>query len=141
MVFSGLSVAMLGKAVLFVSLFVMIKQPLMHMLEVVLVAHKLTGKSVDQAEGEQIEGGGTGPKCSRKSGALTNISGPSKGLYVGVGPVMVPGTPAQPAPYALPLAAGARPCAEDRSIVAAAGGAAVLGNNTSMEKLPAETSS
>jgi chromatin structure-remodeling complex subunit RSC1/2 len=98
------------------------------------------GESVDRAEGERIEGGGTGRKRSRKPGAPTDISGPSKGLYVGVGPATVPGTPAQPAAYA-PLAAGAQPRAEDRSIVTAAGGAAVLGNNASMEKLSAETGS
>jgi chromatin structure-remodeling complex subunit RSC1/2 len=98
------------------------------------------GESIDRAEGERIEGGGTGRKRSRKPGAPTDISGPSKGLYVGVGPATVPGTPAQPTTYA-PLAAGAQPRAEDRSIVTAAGGAAVLGNNASMEKLPAETGS
>jgi chromatin structure-remodeling complex subunit RSC1/2 len=98
------------------------------------------GESVDRAEGERIEGGGTGRKRSRKPGALTDISGPSKGLYVGVGPTALPGTATQPAAY-IPQAAGAQPRTEDRSIVTAAGGIAVLGNNASMEKLPAETGS
>ncbi|KAI0307427.1 hypothetical protein B0F90DRAFT_1673495 [Multifurca ochricompacta] len=96
------------------------------------------GESADKAEGERIEGGGTGRKRSRKPVAPTDISGPSKGLYVGVGPANVPGTTPQPAAYP-PQPAGAQPRTEDKSIITAAGGATVLGSNASMEKLPAET--
>ncbi len=96
------------------------------------------GESVDRAEGERIEGGGTGRKRTRKAGAPTDISGPSKGLYVGVGPTSVPGATPQAAVYP-PQPASVQPRTEDRSIVTAAGGAAALGNNASMEKLPAET--
>lgn len=96
------------------------------------------GESVDRAEGERIEGGGTGRKRTRKAGAATDISGPSKGLYVGVGPTSVPGATPQAAVYP-PQPANIQPRTEDRSIVTAAGGAAVLGNNADMEKLPAET--
>lgn len=96
------------------------------------------GESVDRAEGERIEGGGTGRKRTRKAGAPTDISGPSKGLYVGVGPASLPGVAPQAAVYP-PQAASIQPRTEDRSIVTAAGGAAVLGNNADMEKLPAET--
>jgi chromatin structure-remodeling complex subunit RSC1/2 len=96
------------------------------------------GESVDRAEGERIEGGGTGRKRTRKAGAPTDISGPSKGLYVGVGPASVPGVTPQAAVYPLqPTSVQLR--TEDRSIVTAAGGAAVLGNNADMEKLPTET--
>ena len=96
------------------------------------------GESIDRAEGERIEGGGTGRKRSRKPGALTDISGPSKGLYVGVGPANVPGAAPQPVAYA-PQPTEGQPRTEDRSIVTAAGGAAVLGTNANMEKLAAET--
>jgi chromatin structure-remodeling complex subunit RSC1/2 len=96
------------------------------------------GESVDRAEGERIEGGGTGRKRTRKPGAPTDISGPSKGLYVGVGPANVPGLAPQPVAYTQQPADG-QPRPEDRSIVTAAGGAAVLGTNANMEKLPAET--
>jgi chromatin structure-remodeling complex subunit RSC1/2 len=97
------------------------------------------GESVDRAEGERIEGGGTGRKRTRKAGAPTDISGPSKGLYVGVGPANVAGvaTP-QPVVYAA-QPAGSQSRTEDRSIVTAAGGATVLGANANMEKLLAET--
>ncbi len=96
------------------------------------------GESVDRAEGERIEGGGTGRKRSRKPGAPTDISGPSKGLYVGVGPANVPGPAPPPVAYTQQPADG-QPRTEDRSIVTAAGGAAVLGTNANMEKLAGET--
>jgi len=97
------------------------------------------GESIDRAEGERIEGGGTGRKRTRKPGAPTDISGPSKGLYVGLGPASVPGATAQPVVYTTPQAAGGLPRTEDRSVVTAAGGAAVLGTNADMDKLSAET--
>jgi len=97
------------------------------------------GESVDRAEGERIEGGGTGRKRTRKPGAPTDISGPSKGLYVGVGPTNIPGATAQPVVFT-PQPASGQPRTEDRSVVTAAGGAAILlGTNANMEKLPAET--
>ncbi|KAI9510644.1 hypothetical protein F5148DRAFT_1333868 [Russula earlei] len=96
------------------------------------------GESVDRAEGERIEGGGTGRKRTRKPGPPTDISGPNKGLYVGVGPTNVPGVTPQPIAYT-PQPAGVQPRTEDRSVVTAAGGAALLGTNANMEKLPAET--
>jgi len=96
------------------------------------------GESVGRAEGERIEGGGTGRKRTRKAGAPTDISGPSKGLYVGVGPTNVPGATPQPVVYT-PQPASGQPRTEDRSVVTAAGGAAILGTNANMEKLPAET--
>jgi len=97
------------------------------------------GESVDRAEGERIEGGGTGRKRTRKAGAPTDISGPSKGLYVGVGPANVAGA-ATPLPVVYTAQpAGSQSRTEDRSIVTAAGGATVLGANANMEKLLAET--
>jgi len=95
------------------------------------------GESIDRAEGERIEGGGTGRKRTRKAGAPTDISGPSKGLFVGMGPASAPGAASQAAVYPAPPA-NVQPRTEDRSIVTAAGGA-VLGNNANTEKLPAET--
>jgi chromatin structure-remodeling complex subunit RSC1/2 len=97
------------------------------------------GESIDRAEGERIEGGGTGRKRTRKPGAPTDISGPSKGLYVGVGPATVPGATSQPVAYTTAQPAGSQPRTEDRSVVTAAGGAAVLGTNADMEKLSGET--
>ena len=96
------------------------------------------GESIDRAEGERIEGGGTGRKRTRKPGAPTDISGPSKGLYVGVEPANVSGTTPQPVVYT-PQQGGGQPRTEDRSVVTAAGGATVLGTNADMEKLSAET--
>ncbi|KAH9964614.1 hypothetical protein BC827DRAFT_1188416 [Russula dissimulans] len=96
------------------------------------------GESVDRAEGERIEGGGTGRKRTRKPGAPTDISGPSKGLFVGVGPTNVPGATPQPVVYPSQPASG-QPRTEDRSVVTAAGGAAILGTNANLEKLPGET--
>jgi chromatin structure-remodeling complex subunit RSC1/2 len=96
------------------------------------------GESIDRAEGERIEGGGTGRKRTRKPGAPTDISGPSKGLYVGVGPASVAGATPQPVIYT-PQPGSGQPRTEDRSVVTAAGGAAVLGTNADMEKLSAET--
>jgi chromatin structure-remodeling complex subunit RSC1/2 len=97
------------------------------------------GESIDRAEGERIEGGGTGRKRTRKPGAPTDISGPSKGLYVGVGPASVPGATPQPVVYTTAQPASGQPRTEDRSVVTAAGGAAVLGTNADMEKLSGET--
>jgi chromatin structure-remodeling complex subunit RSC1/2 len=97
------------------------------------------GESIDRAEGERIEGGGTGRKRTRKPGAPTDISGPSKGLFVGAGPATVPGATPQPVVYTTAQQANGQPRTEDRSVVTAAGGAAVLGTNADMEKLSGET--
>jgi chromatin structure-remodeling complex subunit RSC1/2 len=96
------------------------------------------GECIDRAEGERIEGGGTGRKRTRKPGAPTDISGPSKGLYVGVG-ASVPGATPQPVVYTAAQPTSGQPRTEDRSVVTAAGGAAVLGTNADMEKLSGET--
>ena len=113
------------------------------------------GDSVEKVEGEKVEGGGTGRKRSKKSHpSATDISGPSKGLYVGIpGTTITPATPAMGSlggyssyagQYGLPLqgqraqSTQPRPT-EDRSIVTAAGGLAALGNSITIEKLPPET--
>ncbi|KAI0932780.1 hypothetical protein AcV5_004095 [Taiwanofungus camphoratus] len=114
------------------------------------------GDVIEKAEGERIEGGGTGRKRPRRNatGAGTSTqsrsehtdrSGPSKGLYVG------PPTGAQPTAtsssyqYAPPTQIQhIRPQSTqlqgsgDRTIITAAGGAN-LNNNFMTEKLPAET--
>lgn len=96
------------------------------------------GESIDRAEGERIEGGGTGRKRTRKPGAPTDISGPSKGLFVG-GPASVPGATPQTVVYNTAQPTSGQPRTEDRSVVTAAGGAVVLGTNADMEKLSGET--
>ncbi|KAI0271698.1 hypothetical protein BC834DRAFT_860890 [Gloeopeniophorella convolvens] len=96
------------------------------------------GDSIDRAEGERIEGGGTGRKRGRKPAAPTDISGPSRGLFVGVGTANAPGAAQQPAAYT-PQPAPAPARTEDRSILTAAGGATMLGSNALTEKLSAET--
>lgn len=100
------------------------------------------GDSVEKADGDKVEGGGTGRKRPRKqqpvpaTPALT--SGPSRGLYVGA----VTGTPGVAVggqvlqqPYAASNHV-TQPAAknEDRSILTAAGGLAALGS-ASVEKL------
>ena len=107
------------------------------------------GHSVERVEGEQTEGG-TGRKRPRRT---AGGDGPSKGLYVG------PGTQGgmhstdghhpsamHPSQYQAshlsqqiqPLHRAA-PMTEDRSIVSAAGGAAILSGHAHIEKLPSET--
>ncbi|KAI0044882.1 hypothetical protein FA95DRAFT_1608164 [Auriscalpium vulgare] len=115
------------------------------------------GGSIERADGERIEGGGTGRKRSKRTGVTaTDISGPSKGLYVGdrvapasggAGPPLGSGGPynplaalyGQPPPLAQAPPAQPSRAVEDRSIVTAAGGLAALGGNAVMEKLPPET--
>lgn len=112
------------------------------------------GDSVERAEGEKIEGGGTGRKRARKGGAglssATDLYGPSKGLYVGGQSQAPPHAmstsahhshqlppPPQGAPYA-PQQGVLPPRLDDRSILQAAGGAAVAGSAV-LERLPPET--
>lgn len=108
------------------------------------------GDAVERPEGEKLEGGGTGRKRARKSivaapGArvdTTDRFGQSKGLYVGP-PIQGQQTPTTPTPfpqqaYAQQYARMAQRTAIDRSILTAAGGAA-LGTNGLTERLPAET--
>ncbi|TFY80726.1 hypothetical protein EWM64_g3282 [Hericium alpestre] len=114
------------------------------------------GESIERGDGERIEGGGTGRKRSKRAvggaASATDISGPSKGLYVGVPGASGTGTPATASPYQNPYPAqytapqqqqrpqSAQPRPpEDRSILTAAGGLAHLGNSAVIEKLPAET--
>ncbi|EIN13357.1 hypothetical protein PUNSTDRAFT_78873 [Punctularia strigosozonata HHB-11173 SS5] len=116
------------------------------------------GDPIERAEGEKIEGGGTGRKRSKKASAsasATDTYGPSKGLYVG-GPL--PGQQPQlpvPAPMLQQVQVqqqrshtpqvqqqqqqAAPRAGDDRSIVGAAGGWGVLGTNASASKLPPET--
>jgi chromatin structure-remodeling complex subunit RSC1/2 len=121
------------------------------------------GESVEKAEGDKVEGGGTGRKKTRKSGnagttSQTDYFGPSKGVYVGP-PQTVPAyaLPANNAvvtnslqPYHLQptniyppqnRSASAQPkLTEDRSVLTAAGGLAVLGaQNVLTERLSPET--
>lgn len=110
------------------------------------------GDVVERAEGEKIEGGGTGRKRPKRTAAATatairfeqtDRSGPSKGLYVG-------STTAQPvastSSYQYPPTAQTQYAqsgstslrgAGERSIVTAAG--TNLGSNIVTEKLPSET--
>jgi chromatin structure-remodeling complex subunit RSC1/2 len=115
------------------------------------------GNSVERVEGEFVEGGGTGRKRPRRT---AGGDGPSKGLYVGPGgiqggggvgggamagagnPVGVHTYPHQPSHHhyqQLQMHHHPRAPAEDRSIVNAAGGMAVLGGHVHIEKLPSET--
>ncbi|KZP25998.1 hypothetical protein FIBSPDRAFT_782552, partial [Athelia psychrophila] len=94
------------------------------------------GHAVERVEGENADAGRKRPR--RTAGG----DGPSKGVYVGPG---TPGGGSAPAP-AYPqqqqqMPYPHRPAAhiEDRSIVNAAGGMAVLGGQAHVEKLPSET--
>ncbi|KZT09072.1 uncharacterized protein LAESUDRAFT_723382 [Laetiporus sulphureus 93-53] len=107
------------------------------------------GDVVEKAEGERVEGGGTGRKRPKRNATgnntmtlskseLTDRSGPSKGLYVGVPatqttPAATVAQTAQPQ-YSQPELAQPR-SGPDTSILNAAGGA----NNVLLEKLPPET--
>ena len=108
------------------------------------------GESVERADGEKIEGGGTGRKRFRKPGTLAASStGPSKGLFVGSGP---PAGSAQAQqqqqqqmsnayqPYPAQMQQMMPRPKEDRSVINAAGGVAALANVAVIEKLPPETS-
>ncbi|KAI0063253.1 hypothetical protein BV25DRAFT_1802548 [Artomyces pyxidatus] len=109
------------------------------------------GDSIERGDGDKVEGGGTGRKRSKRTGiTATDISGPSKGLYVGVaagssGAGSHGAGSYQPAagqygtPAAQPQQSTQTRQVEDRSIVTAAGGLQALGGNAVMEKLPAET--
>lgn len=106
------------------------------------------GHSVERVEGEQVEGGSGRKRPRRTAGG----DGPSKGLYVGPGTQgsMNPaeGNPstvnpslfqASHLPQQIPPHHRALPLVEDRSIVSAAGGMAVLSGHAHIEKLPSET--
>ncbi|KIM81769.1 hypothetical protein PILCRDRAFT_821115 [Piloderma croceum F 1598] len=105
------------------------------------------GHSVERVEGETVDAG-TGRKRPRRT---AGGDGPSKGLYVGLGTqgsiTTAGGNPssAQPFQYqashlSLPLQPHrVPPVVEDRSIVSAAGGIALLGGHAHIEKLPSET--
>ncbi|KAI5117803.1 hypothetical protein M0805_004563 [Coniferiporia weirii] len=111
------------------------------------------GDAVERAEGEKIEGGGTGRKRARKPGMANNANtsapgpGPSRLAQSSSNTSVQQPQPgftnlsAYPQYGAQPRASSATPAprrAEDRSVVAAAGGASVLANSF-VEKLPPET--
>lgn len=114
------------------------------------------GDVLERAEGEKMEGGGTGRKRPKRNAAgqvlptsskneYTDRMGPSRGVFVGSAPA------ASPAPatssttvqqqgvqqYHAPVLQ--QRGGTDRSLVTALGGAAALGNNASFETLPSET--
>ena len=104
------------------------------------------GDSIERADGEKIEGGGTGRKRARKSTSGQGTDqGPRYGTFVGP-----PGTsvssgragstgasqPAHQTPAPVPPQ---QKRVEDRSIGTAAGGLANLQGNAIVEVLPAET--
>jgi chromatin structure-remodeling complex subunit RSC1/2 len=105
------------------------------------------GHSVERVEGETVDAG-TGRKRPRRT---AGGDGPSKGLYVGLGTqgstTTAGGNPSSAQPFqhqashlSLPVQSHrVPPVIEDRSIVSAAGGIAVLGGHAHTEKLPSET--
>ena len=105
------------------------------------------GDSIERAEGEKIEGGGTGRKRARKTtqGQATDHAGPRYGTYVGTPSATVPSGRAgstgasQPAHQPQPPVHLPQKRVEDRSIGTAAGGLANLQSNAVVEVLPAET--
>ncbi|KAI0034332.1 hypothetical protein K488DRAFT_9522, partial [Vararia minispora EC-137] len=105
------------------------------------------GEPVDRADGEKTEGGGTGRKRSKKPGAPSDITGPTKGLYVGVPGASGAASASASASAARTASApqqqqqqqGYAEAIEDRTVITAAGGYAALGSNAAMEKLPPAT--
>ena len=105
------------------------------------------GDSIERAEGEKIEGGGTGRKRTRKNaqGHATDHAGPRYGTYVGTHSAAVPSGRAgstgvsQPVHQPQPAVHLQQKRVEDRSIGTAAGGLANLQGNAIVEVLPAET--
>ena len=100
---------------------------------------------MEKAEGEKVEGGGTGRKRVRNKPTPSTpalSTGPSKGLYVGVatpGTMVTPAAPAAqpqqvytPSGFVQPMPLRS---AEDRSILTAAGGTQTLGSSVVVEKL------
>ncbi|THH06660.1 hypothetical protein EW145_g3937 [Phellinidium pouzarii] len=109
------------------------------------------GDAVERAEGERIEGGGTGRKRARKTGGPsgTNASTPGPGPSRFAQSLVLPShlqpnlaNPSSYPQYSVQQRASSDTPAprrvEDRTVVAAAGGASVL-VNAFVEKLPAET--
>lgn len=115
------------------------------------------GEAVERGEGERLEGGGTGRKKARKSGAggpttavsQTDYAGPSKGVYMGPPAAAAAAPPVHVQPIHIPhhhqmqqqRSMPAQPrFVEDRSMLTAAGGLAALGvQNVMTERLPPET--
>lgn len=102
-------------------------------------------ESVERAEGEKIEGSGTGRKRSRRTAtSYTDYAGPRYGTFVGT-PVSIPtsnvsgDTPPQPTASQIPTAQTQQKRTEDRSINSVLGGLANLRNNATVEVLPPET--
>jgi len=106
------------------------------------------GDAIERAEGEKIEGGGTGRKRPKRGVTAaatpsrsdqTDRAGPSKGMFVGSTP-QVPGAAAAsaypgPSQPPQPVHSGND---MDRSLVTAAG-VANLGSSVVLERLPSET--
>jgi chromatin structure-remodeling complex subunit RSC1/2 len=98
------------------------------------------GDSIERAEGEKIEGGGTGRKRARKNTAgHTDHAGPRYGTFVGTPSGRAGSAGAQPAHQPQPPVPPQQKRAEDRSIGTAAGGLANLQGSAVVEVLPAET--
>jgi chromatin structure-remodeling complex subunit RSC1/2 len=106
------------------------------------------GDSIERADGEKIEGGGTGRKRARKtaSGHATDHAGPRYGTFVGTPNTSLPsvraGSTGAPQPTIQPQPPVPPPPqkrVEDRSIGTAAGGLANLQSNAIVEVLAAET--
>ena len=105
--------------------------------------------TVEKAEGEKVEGGGTGRKRPRRAADIASANanraeladkpGPSKVPPV-VAPTAQPGSSTSTTQLATTTqySAPSTQVTADRSIVTSAGLAA-LGNNVSMERLPPET--
>jgi chromatin structure-remodeling complex subunit RSC1/2 len=104
------------------------------------------GDSIERAEGEKIEGGGTGRRRARRAatGQTHDHAGPRYGTFVGAANALAQagggsaGVP-QPLPQPQPAVHIQQKRTEDRSIGTAAGGLANLQGNAVVEVLPAET--
>ena len=109
------------------------------------------GDAIERPEGEKLEGGGIGRKRAKKNttaagrAEMTDRVGQSKGVYVGPpmqaqspGPAAYQYQNVQTPQYGRAPMGQNRPVV-DRSVLTAAGGAAVLGVSALTEKLPPET--
>lgn len=103
------------------------------------------GDSIERAEGEKIEGGGTGRKRARRvaTGQNPDHAGPRYGTFIGVPNSMAQvgrgsAGPSQAPPQPTVHVPSKR--AEDRSVGTAAGGLANLRGNAVVDVLPGETS-
>jgi len=93
------------------------------------------GDSIERAEGEKILGGGTGRKRPRRAAATSTPITPTS--HIAPHNPITTGHTAQPQPPHSQVMPQKR--ADDRTIIAVAGGLPALGPNPSMETLPLET--